>query len=147
VVAVTLRHAATGFARFASLRGLEPADRAALAIVRDAMIAHPWYVAGSAQFDTDLMRAGAGAIVAKGGAEGVHAIGLLDAQLGVVLKVIDGARRAVAPAALAVLDELGALGDPARAALAPHARVPVTNVAGRVVGEIAARDVPGVGAV
>jgi len=147
VVAVSLRHAATGFARLASLRGLEPEDRAALAIVRDAMIAYPWYVAGTAQFDTDLMLAGGGAILAKGGAEGVHASGLLDAELGVVLKVIDGARRAVPPATLALLGHLGALDDPARAALAPHARVPVTNVAGRIVGEIVARDVPGAGAV
>jgi L-asparaginase II len=147
VIALTLRHAATGFARLATLRNLAPDDRNALAIVRDAMVAHPWYVAGTAQFDTDLMRAGDGAIVAKGGAEGVHASGLIDAQLGVVLKVIDGARRAVPPAAVALLDELGALGAGARAALAPHARASVTNIAGRVVGEIVARDGPGDGAV
>jgi L-asparaginase II len=64
---------------------------------------------------------------------------LLAAGLGAVLKIVDGARRAVPPAAIRVLDDLGALDAPARAALQVHARVPVTNIAGRVVGEIAAR--------
>ncbi len=139
VIALTLRRAATGFAKFATLTGLADADRDALAVVRAAMIAQPWFVAGTAQFDTDLMTAGRGAIVAKGGAEGVHASGLLDAGLGVVLKVVDGARRAVPPATLAALDRLGALDVAARDALRAHARAPVTNIAGRVVGEIVAR--------
>jgi L-asparaginase II len=139
VIALSLRRAAIGFARLATLRDLDDGDRAALATVRDAMMAHPWYVAGTGQFDTDLMRAAHGSIVAKIGAEGVHAAGLLDAGLGAVLKVIDGARRAVAPAAIAIYDRLGALDADARTALAPHARVPVTNVVGRNVGEIRAR--------
>ncbi len=139
VIALTLRRAAVGVAKFATLTGLDDTDREALAVVRAAMIAHPWFVAGTAQFDTDLMLAGGGAIVAKGGAEGVHASGLLDARLGVVLKVVDGARRAVAPAALATLERLNALDDAAREVLRVHAFAPVTNIAGRVVGEIAAR--------
>ncbi len=139
VIALSLRHAATGFARLATLRDLDDADAAALATVRAAMLAHPWYVAGTAQFDTDLMLAADGTIVAKSGAEGVHAAGIISNGLGVVLKVIDGARRAVAPAAIALFDRLGALDADARAALEVHARAPVTNIAGRVVGAIVAR--------
>jgi L-asparaginase II len=139
VIALSLRRAAIGFARFATLRDLESADRDALAIVRDAMLAHPWYVAGTAHFDTDLMLAARGAIVAKGGAEGVHAAGLLQSGLGAVLKVIDGARRAVPPAALAVLHEVGALDAGASATLHGYARPAVTNIAGRIVGDIVAR--------
>jgi L-asparaginase II len=139
VIALSLRRAAIGFARFATLRDLAPPDRDALAIVRDAMLAEPWYVAGTGQFDTDLMRAARGTVVAKGGAEGVHASGVLTSGLGVVLKTIDGARRAVPPATIALLAELGALDAEAQAALAGHARAPVTNIAGRTVGEIVAR--------
>ncbi len=139
VVALSLRRAAIGFARFATLRDLDPADRDALEIVRAAMLAHPWYVAGTGQFDTELMLAARGGIVAKGGAEGVHAAGLLHAGLGSVLKVVDGARRAVPPAAVALYGRLGALDAEALAALRAHARPPVTNIAGRVVGEIVAR--------
>jgi L-asparaginase II len=139
VIAVTLRAAARGFARFAALRDLDPADREALAVVRDAMVAEPWYVAGSGRFDTDLMRAGAGAIVAKAGAEGVQSVALGASGIGVVLKVVDGARRAVAPATLAALATLDALGAAQHDALSAHARAPVTNAAGRIVGEIVAR--------
>jgi L-asparaginase II len=141
-IALSLRRAAIGFARFATLRDLDPADRDALATVRAAMLAHPWYVAGTGQFDTDLMLATRGAVVAKGGAEGVHAAGLLSAGLGCVLKVVDGARRAVPPAAIALYERLDAVDPDARAALAKHLRPPVTNIAGRVVGEIVARPEP-----
>src|ERR1700681_3905948 len=55
VYATTLHKAAVSFARFATLRGLEDADAAALARVGAAMAAEPWYVAGTGRFDTDLI--------------------------------------------------------------------------------------------
>lgn len=140
VYATTLRKAAHSFARLATLRGIDDADATALARVASAMTAEPWYVAGTGRFDTDLMRATAGRVVGKAGAEGVHCDALLDGGLGVALKVTDGTRRAAPPATLAVLDALHALEPAAREALRPHAVVPVKNVAGRVVGEVAAFD-------
>ena len=139
VFATTLARAARGFARFATLRGFDDGDRRALQTVRDAMLADPWMVSGTGRFDTDLMLAAGGSIVAKGGAEGVHATALLAAGAGLVLKTVDGAARAVPPAALALLDRLDALDAGAREQLAGHARPPVRNVAGRIVGEIRAR--------
>src|SRR5579875_1338824 len=65
--------------------------------VRDAMRREPWYVAGTDRFDTDVMRE-TGAIVAKGGAEGVFLAGDTRTGRGFALKVIDGNSRAVAPA-------------------------------------------------
>jgi L-asparaginase II len=138
VYATTLHRAALSFARFATLRGVDDADATALARVGAAMTAEPWYVGGTGRFDTDLMRATGGRIVAKAGAEAVHCDALLDAGLGLALKVLDGGRRATAPATLALLDALRVLEPKARAALAPHARVAVRNVAGKVVGEVAA---------
>jgi L-asparaginase II len=140
VYATTLRKAAVSFARFATLRGLDDADATALARVAAAMSAEPWYVAGTGRFDTDLMRATRGRIVAKAGAEGVHCDALLDLGLGLALKVVDGSRRAAPPATLAILAALRALDPAARRALRPHAVVPVKNVAGGVVGEVAALD-------
>jgi L-asparaginase II/GNAT superfamily N-acetyltransferase len=81
----------------------------ALRRVRDAMIAHPVLVAGETRFDTLLMRAADGRVVAKGGAEGVQGVGLLlggegpsagdgtsaPRYLGCVVKVEDGSARAV----------------------------------------------------
>ena len=141
VFATSLARAARAFARFATLRGLDPADRAALLTVRDAMVAHPWMVAGTNRFDTDLMDVAGGAIVAKGGAEGVHASALLVPGAGLAIKVVDGASRAVPPATIALLRGLGVLDGDAVARLAPHARPAIRNVAGRVVGEVRARSV------
>jgi L-asparaginase II len=137
--ATTLASAARAFARFATLSGFDDADRAALATVRAAMAAHPWIVAGTGRFDTDLMAASAGAIVAKAGAEGVQACAFLAGGAGLVLKVVDGASRARPAAALALLRRLDAIDDAVERALSAHARAPVRNVAGRVVGEIRAR--------
>ena len=65
VYATTLHKAAVSFARFATLRGLEDADAAALARVGAAMAAEPWFVAGTDRFDTDLIRASRGRIVSR----------------------------------------------------------------------------------
>ncbi len=138
-IALSLRLAATGFARLATLTDLEAGDRDALKIVRDAMIAEPWYVAGTERFDTEVMRATGGALLAKGGAEAVQGVGILSSGLGVVVKVVDGALRAVEPAALAVLDRLGALDRSQRDSLAARSRGTVRNATGRVVGEIVSR--------
>lgn len=140
VYATTLHKAAVSFARLATLRGVDDADATALARVASAMAAEPWYVAGTGRFDTDLMRASGGRIVCKAGAEGFHCDALLDAGLGLALKVVDGSRRAAPPATIAVLDALRVLEPQAREALRAHAVVPVKNVAGRVVGEVAALD-------
>jgi L-asparaginase II len=140
VYATTLHKAAVSFARLATLHGVEDEDAIALARVSAAMVSEPWYVAGTGRFDTDLMRATAGRIVSKAGAEGFHCDAILDAGLGLALKVIDGSRRAAPPATLAALDSLRVLEPKARAALRQHAVAPVKNLAGRVVGEVAALD-------
>jgi L-asparaginase II len=73
--------------------------------VAEAMRAHPWLVAGTGRADTDLMNAVDG-LIAKGGAEGVQALALPDGTA-IALKIDDGAKRACAPLAVAVLDHLG----------------------------------------
>lgn len=140
VYATTLHRAAVSFARFATLEGLDDADATALARVSSAMTNEPWLVAGTGRFDTDLMRATDGRVVAKAGAEAVHCDALLDAGLGLAVKIVDGGRRATAPATIALLDALRVLEPSARAALQPHARLTVRNVAGAPVGEVSVLD-------
>lgn len=140
VFAAPLRAAAVAFARLATLDGLSAGDAAALATVRDAMAAEPFYVAGTGRFDTALMVATGGRIVCKAGAEGVHGDALRRERLGFVLKAVDGgAGRAVPPAATAMLESLGALDSAERADLEPFAAPPLRNVAGRVVGRLETR--------
>ena len=138
VFATPLRSAARAFARLATLEGLDAADAWSLERVRAAMAAQPYYVAGTGRLDTALMEATSGRIVCKAGAEGVHGDALRREGLGLAVKVVDGARRAAAPAVIAILRELGALEPGERNRLEEFATPNVRNVAGRIVGRIAA---------
>jgi len=141
VYATSLRRAALAFARFATLRGVSPEDAAALRIVRDAMIAYPAYVSGTAGFDTALMQAGAGDVACKVGAEGVHVVAAISKGLGYASKVVDGASRGRAPATLEAMRALGVLDDRQLTKLAAFGRPVLYNRAGRVVGEIRCRPI------
>jgi L-asparaginase II len=138
VYATSLRNAAVSFTRLATLDDLSDSDARALGVVRDAMVSHPAYVAGTGQFDTELMTAGAGSILSKGGAEGVHGVAAIARGFGYVSKVLDGTSRARGPSSIALLRRLNALDDAQVAALGRFAHPKVYNRAGNAVGEIRA---------
>jgi L-asparaginase II len=73
--------------------------------VASAMRTHPWLVAGTGREDTELMSAVDG-LIAKGGAEGVHAFALPDG-FAAAMKIDDGNKRACAPLAVEALRYLG----------------------------------------
>ena len=136
VYATPLRSAALSFVRLATLQGLSDEDASALRVVREAMTAHPEYVAGTGEFDTRLMSVGAGAVVCKSGAEGVHGSAFPHAGVGMVQKVLDGAARGRAPAVLAAVRHLGLLPEAMLTELGDLERSVVYNRAGRAVGEV-----------
>jgi L-asparaginase II len=133
--AVPLASLATAFARLASAEvdadyGLAPRTLA------NAMTAHPEMVSGERRSDLALMEAGRGDWVAKIGAEGVQAIGVRSAGLGIAIKVADGAKRGLYPAIVAVLEALGLVDRHAREHLAPWGSRTVRNYRGLETGEI-----------
>jgi len=136
--ATSLRRAAQSFARFATLREVSDDDALALRRVRTALQAEPRYVAGTGRFDTALIEATGGRIVGKAGAEGVHGDALLAEAAGLALKVLDGSRRAAAPAALALFERIGALKTGETAALREFASPAVRSVSGTAVGRVEA---------
>lgn len=130
-----LRGMATLFARLASperLGRLGPHAARAVESMRSA----PYLVAGRGRSDTRLMDAMPG-IVSKVGAEGLHCAAVLEAGVGVAVRVADGSDRAAAPALVRTLDLLGFLDDGLRARLATLAR-PAVLGGGRPVGELVA---------
>jgi L-asparaginase II len=146
--ALPLLAMARGFARLAAARadapgsGAEATRTRALARIRAAMVAHPAMVAGQGRFCTDLMVATRGRLATKTGAEGLQLVAVPGRDLGIAVKAVDGARRAVAPALVGWLLALG-LVDPAEAAaLGAHARPAVTNHRQLVVGTIEAAGFP-----
>ena len=123
--ALPLRGLATGFARIATGRGLADEVAGAALRLRDAMRAHPFVVAGTGRFDTEVM--GSTDLVTKGGAEAVFAAGSPEGW-GLAVKISDGGGRAVRPAALAALAGRG--GD------VPGANSAMRGLHGEVVGEL-----------
>ena len=93
-------------------------------------------VSGEGRNDLALMRAGRGDWVTKIGAEGVQAIGVRSAGIGVAIKVADGSKRGLHPATVAVLDQLGLFDDEQRAELAPWREPTIRNYRGIATGTV-----------
>ena len=142
-----LRALALAFARLADPSGVADAPlRGALERIRDAITAHPELIAGERrELDTALMRAAPGKVVAKGGAEGVQAVGLLagargkgsDAA-GLAVKIEDGdrARRGRNVATVEALRQLAVLDVAAVERLAEFASPPIRDPRGDPSGEV-----------
>lgn len=132
VFVLPLRAMATAWARLArDARHDQAASR-----ILDAMAAHAFLVGGTGRFDTVLMDATDGNVIAKVGAEGVHCVAIRDRQLGLAVKVADGATRAQHPAVLRLLQRLDALPATLPPALAAFLVAPVRDTRDAIVGEI-----------
>jgi L-asparaginase II len=134
--AVPLSRLALAYARLADAADDREFGRAPR-IVADAMTAHPEMVSGEGRNDLAYMRAGRGDWVTKIGAEGVQAIGIRSKGVGIAIKVVDGAKRGLHPATVAVLDQLGLLDADQRALLAPWREPTVRNYRGLATGRVA----------
>ncbi|OIQ28237.1 MAG: L-asparaginase [Alphaproteobacteria bacterium MedPE-SWcel] len=110
------------------------ADEAAVQL-RTAMATHPALVAGEGRACTALMRDMGGRVAVKTGAEGVFVAILPDQDLGIALKVADGATRAAETAIAALLLSLGALNKDSLAAKT-YVNAPITNWNGLHCGEM-----------
>lgn len=101
-----------------------------------AMMEYPEMVGGTGVLCTDLMQGPKGRMIAKGGAEGVYCIGVVDKGLGIAIKIDDGNARAAYPAALETLSQLGILNDEEFGALVGYRFPDVLNRRSEKVGRI-----------
>jgi L-asparaginase II len=134
-----LREMALACARLG--RAARRAEGAPAAVV-GAMTGHPHLVSGSGRPVTRIMEVTSGRVLAKEGAEGVFCMAVAAEDLGVALKVIDGASRARTPAALRVLSELGVLRPEEERSLEELRSVVLRNTRDEEVGRIVAPDAP-----
>ncbi|MFN3613087.1 MAG: asparaginase [Rubrimonas sp.] len=102
---------AAAAARVADPRtGFRDARRAAAAaLLRDAMMAHPFEVAGDGRACTELMEAAAGRAAIKTGADGCFVAYLPERGLGIALKMDDGDAASAECAIAALLARFGAV--------------------------------------
>lgn len=135
--ALPLRRLAHGFARFADGADLSDKRAAACRRIIAAVAAHPYMVAGTGRFCTDVMAAVPRAFV-KTGAEGVFCGLIPHAGIGVALKCDDGATRASEKAMAAVLASLDVWSHDEQARLAAFASETLYNRRHIAVGEVRA---------
>lgn len=135
--AASLSGMAHAMARFAAAGTGSGARDAAMVTLRDAMMAHPELVSGKGRACAALMEAAPGKVAVKTGAEGFFVAILPELQLGVALKIEDGATRASEAAMAAILVRLGVVAaeDPAVARFLSPA---IRNWDGLHVGQIRA---------
>jgi L-asparaginase II len=126
--ALPLKNLALGFAKL----NTNPSGARIIAAVR----AHPFMVAGTGKFDTDIMKA-VPRLFIKYGAEGVYCGSIPHAGIGFAMKCDDGAARAVEVGIAKVLSELDVWNADESAALKTFAHSEMHNWRKVTVGEIA----------
>ena len=109
------------------------------------MTTFPELIGGSTdRLDTEMMRAAAGRLISKVGAEGVYTVGVLPCDdwprgFGLALKIEDGDdHRARPTVVIESLRQLGVLVDDSLEAVARYAFFPVRNRRDEMVGEVRA---------
>jgi len=110
--------------------------------INKLFITHPAMIAGEDRFDTEIMIAADGKVLAKTGAEGIECMSILeDEPLGIAIKMIDGANRAIPPVLVNVLHKLGVIDDADLLKLEKWRRVRIQNHRGIEIGFIEAADI------
>jgi L-asparaginase II len=138
VFGMPLKQAAIAFVRLANQISSDPGLSDILGRIKQAMTTYPEMVSGPGRFDLALSRTFPGNVVNKIGAEGIEGIGFSDPPLGIAIKVLDGNVRALYPAVIEVLKQLGLLESADMTHLQPFMNPEVTNYRKLVVGRIEA---------
>jgi L-asparaginase II len=146
VFGVTVKAMAWMYARLvAPPAEFDESTREACHRIVAAMTRYPELIGGTTErLDTEMMRATAGSLISKVGAEGVYTAGVLPCRewpngLGLALKIEDGDdHRARPTVVIESLNQLGVLNDEALEAVSRYAFFPVRNRNGKVVGEVRA---------
>lgn len=132
--AMPLSKLALGYARLAAADEKATPFAESFALLRDAMVAHPDMVSGTARSDLAFMQAGGGDWVTKVGADGVQVVASRARGQAFAIKISDGDKPALFAATVAVLEALGWLDNAQRQSLAPWRAAELKNARGSVVG-------------
>ena len=127
---------ALGYAKLANPDVLDDSYKKAAERIFKSMNEYPEMIAGTNGFCSELMRKTHGKLIAKLGADGVYCIGVKDKNIGIAIKIEDGASRALSPAAMQALEDLDVLTKEEIESLKDFKVKPNKNNIGNAVGEI-----------
>ena len=136
--AIPLSALAKAFAVFGTGQGLAPDRADAASRIRAACAAHPFQVAGTGRFCTEIMTHFGERIFVKTGAEGVFCATFPEQGLGIALKCHDGATRASEVMMAHLIDAFLPLNKADRSFLDAYLNVPLKNWNGIHVGTVKA---------
>jgi L-asparaginase II len=136
VFGMPLHRLALGFARFITGNDISMSRSTYCQTLVKAIADHPYVLAGTNRFDTLLMEVTSGRLTVKSGAEGIIAIGDNMLGLGIVVRVEDGSERALFPAAVEALAQLGLIDLEQRELLDRFHHPNILNWAGTIVGSL-----------
>ncbi len=102
------------------------------------MSRHPEMVSATGALDHCLMATAAGRLIAKSGAEAVYCLGVPGRNYGIALKIIDGNQRAVPPAVVTLLYQLGVLTESDVGQLKQFSQPSLKNNRGDIIGHLEA---------
>ncbi len=135
--AMPLHNLAHAFARLAS--GVADSELGeSFAVLRDAFVAHPEMISGTARNDLAFTQAGRGDWFTKIGADGVQVIASISRREAIAIKIISGNMPALYAAAVVAMDQLGWLDPKQREGLSAWAPQPLLNARGIQTGAISA---------
>jgi L-asparaginase II len=145
VFGMSLSAMALMYSRLISPIKFDERTRAACRRIVAGMIKYPELIGGTRdRLDTELMRAGNGALISKVGAEGVCTVGVLPSErwprgLGLALKIEDGDdHRARPTVVIEALRQLGVFNGGSLAAISQYSSLAIRNRRGDHVGEVKA---------
>jgi L-asparaginase II len=136
--ALPLRNMAIGFSKLRSFLSDEQTTSQSLQVVADSMWKYPEMVSGRGRLDYDLAITSKGNILAKAGAEALHCAVVIGKGYGIAVKILDGSRRAIGPAALDVYGQMGLLNHSEFRKLRQWSRPRVEDHKGKLVGYLIA---------
>jgi L-asparaginase II len=136
VYGMSIRKLALAYARLGQPIQLSQTRSKACLRILGCLRKHPYYIAGSNRFDTQLIEATNGAIIGKMGAEGVFALTIPAKGWGIAIKVADGAERALYPTVIETLAQLNLLDPQSLTALSSFHKPSIMNWQGAKVGSI-----------
>jgi len=138
VHAVPLKNIALSYANLCNEEFMEGRYKKSQNYIVSAMTMYPEMVAGKGRLDTAIMKRLGDRMISKIGAEGTYAAGIIGKSIGIAIKIEDGNSRAVGPAIIETLVQIGTIHEDEANQLKSYWNPGVYNHKNELVGEIKA---------
>lgn len=139
IYSVPVYNQAIGYKNLVHPQKFDAKIKRACATVIKAVSAHPFMVAGTNRYCTEMMQATAPRIIGKTGAEGIFCMALTEERVGVCIKIDDGKMLPQYNVAQAFIEATKIFGRKQLSRLHPYMEAPITNANNYVSGNMKVR--------